>query len=1033
MPQIINTNIASLTAQRNLNTSQSANQTALQRLSSGLRINSAKDDAAGLAISTKFDSQISGLGVAISNAGDGVSLAQTAEGALGAMTENLQRIRELAVQSSNATNSEDDRVALQAEVEQLVEEISRTAEETTFNGRNLLDGTFSGVFQIGANAGDTIDVNISELTAGKLGSSATAGVSAIGSSNAISNGDLTINGVAVSASSASDDESSTYNKAASAISKVAAINDVSEQTGVSAVVNENEVAGTSMTATAMSGTISLNGVEIDIQTTNDASSSRASVVEAINAVSEQTGIVASDSGSDSGGVTLTAEDGRNITLGFDNLTNTAGSSFVETAGSSNYTLNEIAAATGLAVGGQYNSLDTGAAANSFTTSTASVTNNAAQASAGTYEGGYTLIANAGTDEIVIEGGNDTGRGDLANAGLVAGTYTSSTAALVSNKQAVSYSETALEVTASATQILDADRIAAAATNDAAAVTAFSFSVDGSEVSSGVTSAAALSLGEVTDELNTQLAADGVTDVVAYEEFTVELSMSAGNLAQGDTFDLETETTATTVSAVVGDVASGNGLAELADSINSTDYSSIGLEVSAELNSAGDGVVLTVHNYSGEAVSIGGTTADAGNLQGAYVKPDGTSVAAEDIETADLFVTGNLAISTSSNKQVSVTLSDATQVSKLFNSDTVASETLTAAATVNGLDDGDLVLNGVGVPAPSGAEDTASATYASDGSTSIYSSDKSLSAISVAAAINSVSEETGVTAEVNATQVTGGDGTAAATAIANDVFEEGDQAGLYINGVSVGTVTLQNDSSGTLDADKAKADTIDAINQKSGETGVRAIDNGVSITLEAADGRNISVAIDDKSGNSASIGSILGLDAAENGIGESTFGLGDTSNGTNAEARTYETTYGTVKLTSASSIDVSVGTNGKDELAALGLQSGTYGGGTDGTFLKDIDISTFQGAQDAIKAIDNALQTVSSQRAELGALQNRFESTVSNLEITSENLTAANSRIKDADFAAETAELSRTQVLQQAGISVLAQANQQPQQVLSLLG
>ena len=163
MPQVINTNIASLNAQRNLDKSQSANQQALQRLSSGLRINSAKDDAAGLAISTRFTSQIKGLDVAVRNAGDGIALAQTAEGALGSINESLQRIRELAVQSANATNSDVDREALQAEVDQLVSEISRTAEETDFNGRKLLDGSFSATFQVGANAGQTVDISSDTL------------------------------------------------------------------------------------------------------------------------------------------------------------------------------------------------------------------------------------------------------------------------------------------------------------------------------------------------------------------------------------------------------------------------------------------------------------------------------------------------------------------------------------------------------------------------------------------------------------------------------------------------------------------------------------------------------------------------------------------------------------------------------------------------------------------------------------------------------------------------------------------------------
>ena len=160
MPQVINTNIASLNAQRNLNASQGEANTALERLSSGLRINSAKDDAAGLAISTRFQSQISGLNQAQRNANDGISLAQTAEGALDEVTSNLQRIRELAVQSANATNSTSDRQALNQEVQQRLEEINRIAAQTSFNGLKVLDGTFGEqTFQVGANAGETIGVS----------------------------------------------------------------------------------------------------------------------------------------------------------------------------------------------------------------------------------------------------------------------------------------------------------------------------------------------------------------------------------------------------------------------------------------------------------------------------------------------------------------------------------------------------------------------------------------------------------------------------------------------------------------------------------------------------------------------------------------------------------------------------------------------------------------------------------------------------------------------------------------------------------
>jgi len=157
----INTNVASLSAQNQLNRSQGLNDQALERLSSGLRINSAKDDAAGLAISTRFESQITGVNVAQRNANDGISLAQTAEGALDEITNNLQRVRELAVQSANASNSSSDREALNDEVQQRIAEIDRISGQTAFNGLKVLDGSFDQQsFQVGANAGETIRVNL---------------------------------------------------------------------------------------------------------------------------------------------------------------------------------------------------------------------------------------------------------------------------------------------------------------------------------------------------------------------------------------------------------------------------------------------------------------------------------------------------------------------------------------------------------------------------------------------------------------------------------------------------------------------------------------------------------------------------------------------------------------------------------------------------------------------------------------------------------------------------------------------------------
>src|SRR4051812_4607373 len=162
MALVINTNVMSLNAQRNLTTSGGQLAQSLQRLSSGLRINSAKDDAAGLAISSRMTTQINGLTQAVRNANDGISLAQTTESALQEVTNNLQRIRELAVQSANATNSDSDRAALDQEVSQRLAEVNRIATQTSFNGRKVLDGSFgNATFQVGANVGETISVGLS--------------------------------------------------------------------------------------------------------------------------------------------------------------------------------------------------------------------------------------------------------------------------------------------------------------------------------------------------------------------------------------------------------------------------------------------------------------------------------------------------------------------------------------------------------------------------------------------------------------------------------------------------------------------------------------------------------------------------------------------------------------------------------------------------------------------------------------------------------------------------------------------------------
>jgi len=332
MPLIINTNIASLNAQRNLNTSQSSLQTSLARLSSGLRINSAMDDPAGLAISERFTSQINGMDQAVRNANDGVSLAQTAEGALQTAGDMLQRIRELAVQSANASNSASDRQALNAEVTQLTSELNRTAQTTQFNGLNLLDGSLgTASFQVGANANQTITATTANFLtnqygnyrigavaataanpAGDLtvGSTANAIASNAAAANRVAGGNITINGSVGSATI-------TAAAGASAQTVAAQINAQTSNTGVTATAT-TQFDLTALTANASyslnvtSDNASAQTIAFTVGSTVNAAGLSAAVT-AFNDVSSKTGITAEVNTAGTG-ITLTNASGNNITI-----------------------------------------------------------------------------------------------------------------------------------------------------------------------------------------------------------------------------------------------------------------------------------------------------------------------------------------------------------------------------------------------------------------------------------------------------------------------------------------------------------------------------------------------------------------------------------------------------------------------------------------------------------------------------------------------------------------------------------------------
>ncbi|TCT19777.1 flagellin [Thiobaca trueperi] len=757
MAMVINSNIASLNAQRQITKSQSGLAQSMERLSSGMRINSAKDDAAGSAIASRLTSQVRGLNQAVRNANDGISLVQTAEGALSESSNILQRMRELSVQSANGTYTSGNRSTLNAETQQLVKELDRISSSTNFNGMNLLDGTSKDVkLQIGAEANQTISVNIGVMDSKSLGVAKTAGVGALGRTGggsdfanvvdeaantdpdvstllkSLGDGDLTINGIAIGGATAASDTASTYGKSASAISTAAAINAQTDKTGVTAVVGETKLGGQDMSehdGSAQDGNIVLNGVTIKISTqafdtTTESSrqagnaASRAAVVDAINKESARTGVTAVDTGSENGGVSLVAADGRNIAL------------------------------------------------------------------------------------------------DLSEIG-------------------------------------------------------------------GETASKSMGLG--TDVIVTDATTDPPTR--AYNDFSI--------------------TTGTVTLVSTG-----------------------GKEI----------------NITSGAT---GSAADAGFVEGNY---SGT----------------------------------ATQVSSDLKDSAVA---MTA---------GNVLVNGVSVGPSYAIDDTAS------------SHGKEYSAIAKAAAFNLVSDKTGVTAVANQ------------NIAKNTVAQTNDGATVTarINGVLLDTVTTAADS----DMSANRKAFIDAVNAKTAETGVRAVDTGINgsdgtsgsamgggVQLIADDGRNIAVAVEN--------GSEVGFATADIA----------TDTGDTAEPTVF---VGEYTLKSDKEIDIGRGTNAN--LSFSGLSVGTYGGGEDGMSLASIDISTVEGANKAIKAIDNALEKVNDVRADLGAVNNRLDFTINNLSSISQNASASRSRIEDADFAAETASLSRSQVLTQAGSAMLAQANAAPQQVLSLL-
>ena len=512
---VINTNTKALAAQGSLSNVNNKLAVSMERLSTGLRINSAKDDAAGLAITNRMTSDIRGFAVAIRNANDGLSMAQTAEGAIGQVTDMLQRMRELSVQASNGSMNADNRAASQLEVAQLKAQIDDVAKQTNFNSIKLLDGSAGAIkLQTGVRAGELMTMSVDSVQTKDIGLGSRASLTSTGFSGTAGSlakntaaGDLVLNGVTIRASSAADDTLSSSDKSSSAIAKAAAINAASAQSGVVAVLGNTTVGGTAMTGAGGAGAITINGVATaSITTTSDMGANRALAVNAINAISAQTGVRAVDTGDVNKGVVLVADDARNITVAF---------------------------------GGAQTAAFTGVGA------------------ASVYTGTYQLSSTTNAPITVSSSSN----GNLVNAGLTAGTYSANVSAMTSVDRAVAAaapSTTTTGLLQAGTLRINGTSIVAASTADDPA--SADTNAAGTAITSSTKAASAIAIAAAINKATgtTGVTATAAPNVVTGSAYTATAGTGKSLSLNGVTIALDTLTTSSTRSDVATLINSKTG-------------------------------------------------------------------------------------------------------------------------------------------------------------------------------------------------------------------------------------------------------------------------------------------------------------------------------------------------------------------------------------------------------------------------------------------------------------------------------------------
>jgi len=901
---------------------------AMERLSSGLRINSAKDDAAGLAISEKMTSDIRGLAVAVRNANDGMSMAQTAEGAMGEITDILQRMRELSAQAANGTMSADNRTAIQAEMDQLINEIDNISDKTNFNGIKLLDGSASTIqLQTGVNQGDTVNLSFNDLSAASLGLrgfsvEGTLTTGRVSSTVNVAAGDVKINGFDALGGALNVTASSTVHVASDLASAINA-NIGSHRVAATAY---NTLTGSAPTQTTFAeGDLQINALDVG---------AAASVEELVTNINRDTsGVLAVLN--DDGTITLSNDTGDNIIIagnapgaaGFTASTYTGYVALTSLDGEPVEVLAEMDK-NGYATGS-----GTLADVQSFGLNE--------QTSEGATLGSQVSSAALTTDDILEINGVRIGITDSAGAAAKAEAVNAISEETGVTATALTQIKSSLDMTnrpqTAVAQVQTFNVLADSTLATGVANTTFDIAIDGYTFS-------------IEDNANPELAS--VTASVLHSDLTAVVTAATAD-----------------VSSMSSDVASFFASAINADAFFAS-------KVTAAADAAGN-ITLTA-NEAGKSFQF-----------------------ALDSRAATAAATDDVLLTFSDLETVTANVSDGSDDIRI-NGKTVD---LTAATDVN------LVVSTINATAVPGVEASAD----SDGNlilTSVSGENIKIETFSEEASefFDTVQNLAGETNALSATIKVGG------TIEANDVFE------VTVNGNTVSVAAGATNASAVasavasaLDADATVGALLNATANADGSITIAGVTAGDMLNIEL------------------NTGEVIPAPAGRTFTDDLNSGLGNY--GSPSDGQTFSMTengiemFGSLTLSSETGADIVIEDISGSAAAKLGLSAQ---GGTSDMVGGSMSVQTQVAAEQALTSIDAALSSVSLNRADLGALQNRLDAAVSNLTSTSTNLSAARSQILDADYAAETTALTKSQVVQQAATAMLAQANQTSQMVLSLL-